>query len=303
MKNIAKLTLFFTLSFIILFIIALLLRFLSTWIDLARIVPVAVMPGEDAAKAAWKAFPAAIYISILLALSYTVRKKVPIPMAIICIWVLAAAFTVGASMGISRTEALKPALRSLSTLHGRPGLILSRSDNAMILLRESTVVRGPRVVSIPGQPLIYQEVPVGPNNTILTLPALPFTEDVPWFIRSLSIDFSLCARELESRLDAGFASFAVYAFSLILLLGSLRFILELSQWPLANLFLGALVFRLILALETFLNSRQTNHLIVSFLKERVPSTMITPLVFCALSGLIIFYTLVANVARQRRSDD
>jgi len=303
MKNIAKLTLFFTLSFIILFVVAILLRLLSTWIDLARIVPVSVMPGEDAAQAAWKAFPAAIYMSILLSLSYTTRRKMPAPAAIICIWVLGIAFTVGASIGISRTGDLKPAIRSLSSLHGRPGLILSRSENTMILLRESSVVRGPRVVSIPGQPLIYQEVPVGPNNTILGLPALPFTDDTPWFMQSVDIDFTLSARELESRLNAGFSLFAAYAFSLIILLGSFRFILGLSKWPLANLFLGALVFRLILALEVFLNSRPINNLIFSFLKERVPSVMITPLVFCAISLLVIFYTLMTNIARARRDDD
>jgi len=303
MKNIAKLTLFFTLCFIILFLAAIMLRLLSTWTDLARIVPVSIMPGEDAAKAAWRAFPAAIYISILLSLSYTSRRKMPIPAAIICIWILGAAFTVGASIGISRAGDLKPAIRSLSSLQGNPGLILSRSDNSMILLRESTVVRGPRVVSIPGQPLIYQEVPVGPNNSILSLPALPFTDDVPWFIRSLSIDFSLCARELENRLDTGFSAFAAYAFSLIILLGSLRFILGLSQWPLANLLLGALVFRLILALEVFLNSRQISDLIFSFLKEQVPHIMITPLVFCAISVLVIFYTLIASLAKPGRNDD
>ena len=303
MKNIAKLTLFFTLSFIILFIIIILLRLLSAWIDMVRMIPVAAMPVENAAEAAWKAFPSVIYISVLLALSYTVRKKMPIPMAIICIWVLGAAFTVGASIGINRIEALRPAIRSVASVYGRPGLMLSRSDNTMILLRESSVVRGPRVVSIPGQPLIYQEVPVGPNNTILGLPALPFTEDVPWFIESLGIDFNLSAKEFESRLDDDFSTFAVYAFSLILLLGSLRFIFELSQWPLANLFLGALVFRFILSLEIFLNSSHINGLIVAFFKNKVLSSMITPLVFCALSVLIIFYTLMASLARSRRSDD
>ena len=302
MKKIAKLTILFTLTFSILFLAAILLRLLSTWIDLARLVPVTVMPGEDAAKAAWSALPAAIYISILLALSYTDRKKTPVPMTMISIWILGAALTVGASIGISRAGSLNPSIRSLASLQGRQGLVLSRSDNAMILLRESSVVRGPRVVSIPGQPLIYQEVPVGPNNSILTLPALPFTEDFPWFMRSLSIDFTLSARELESRLDAGFAGFAAYAFSLILLLGSLRFIVGLSQWPLANIFLGALVFRFILAFEIFLNSREINSLLFVFLKERVPSTMITPLVFCAMSALVIFYTFIVNAARARRDN-
>jgi len=303
MKNIAKLTIFFTLSFLILFIASVFIRILSTWIDLVRIIPVAVMPGEDAAMAAWRAFPGALYISILLTLSYTVRRNMPAVMAIICIWILGAAFATAASVGINRLESLKPAIRSPASLQGKPGLILSRSENAMILLRESSVVRGPRVVSIPGQPLIYQEVPVGPNNTILSLPALPFTEDTPWFIKSLSLDFSICASEMESRLSSGFKAFAFYTFSIIMLLGSLRFILELSQWPLANLFLGALIFRLILALDIFLNSRQINALIFSFLKERIPSNMLTALIFCVLSVLVIFYTLMVSLARPGRNDD
>jgi len=303
MKNIAKLTLFFTLSFIILFVIFFFLSLLSAWIDLARIVPVAAIQVKNAAETAWKAFPAAIYISALLSLSYTVRRKMPIPMSMICIWILGAAFTIGASMGINRIEGLRPALRPIASVYGKPGLMLSRSDNTMILLRESSVVRGPRVVSIPGQALIYQEVPVGPNNTILGLPTMPFTEDVPWFIESLSIDFNLSAKEFERRLDDSFSSFAVYAFSLILLLGSMRFIMELSQWPLANLFIGALVFRFILALEIFLNSTHTNGLIVAFFKNKVLSGMITPLVFCALSVLVIFYTLMVSLAGSRRSDD
>jgi hypothetical protein len=303
MKNIAKLTLFFSLSFIILLTAGILLRLLSTWVDLARIVPVVLIQGEDAAQAARNAFPAAIYLSVLLTLSYTARRKMSIPVATICIWVLGAAFIAGSSMGTSRIGALKPTVRSLSSLQGKPGLILTRRDNTMILLRESTVLRGPRVVSIPGQPLIYQQVPLGPNNTTISLPALPFTEDIPWFIQSLGIDFSLCAKELESRLNKDFTSFAAYALSLILLLGSLRFVMELSQWPLANLFLGALVFRLILAFEVFLNSRQINNMIVLFLKNRLLPAMVTPLVFCAISVLVIFYTFMANIAKSRRDDD
>jgi hypothetical protein len=138
---------------------------------------------------------------------------------------------------------------------------------------------------------------MGPNNTILSLPALPFGDNIPWFVRSLDIDFNLSAAELRGRLGDSLFSFAVYAFSLILLLSSLRFLLDLSQWPLANLFLGALVFRLILALEAFLNSSETNTLVASFLDGRAPPMLITPLVFSALAILIMVYTLLAGIAR------
>jgi len=296
MKNLARLTLFFSLSFILLFILSVLAGLLAYWIDLTRIIPTGAAEGVDAAGLAWKALPVAIYLSILLALSYSARRNIQSPLTLVCIFVLGCAFSAGSALGISRAEALKPALRPVSPLQGKPGLILTQSENAMILLQNSSDIRGPRVVSIPGQPLIYQEVPLGPNNTILKLPALSFGENTPWFIRSLDIDFSLSSGELKGRLGAGFFSFGVYAFSLILLLVSLRTLLKLSRWPLANLFIGALVFRLILALETFLNTREINALLGSFLSGRIPSRLISPLIFCALAVLFLIYTLLAHLA-------
>ena len=297
MKNLARLALFFSLCFALIFFAAILLKLLSSWIELARLVPLEPKPGRDATEAAWKALPAALYLSILLTLSYSSRRNMPVPLAIIGILVLGFAFSLGVSIGISRSGAMKLALEPVSSIRGGPGLILSQSNSAIILLKESNVRGGPRVVSIPGRPLVYQEVPMGPNNTILSLPALSFGEDSPWFVRSMDIDFSLSAGELKSRLGESLVTFAVYAFSLILLLTSLRFILDLSQWPLANVFLGALVFRGILALETFLNAREINVLIASFLPRWVPSMLITPAVFGALGILVIFYTLLTSVAR------
>jgi hypothetical protein len=291
------------LIFAILFLTAVLLGFLSSWIELARFIPLEARPGEDIAELAWEALPAALYLSILLALSYTARRNMPIPFAITGIFVLACVFSLGVSLGISRADALNLTPRPVSSLQGRPGLILSQSNNAIILLRGTSDIRGPRVVSIPGRPLIYQEVPLGPNNTILNLPALPFEDETPWFVRSLAIDFSLSAGELKSRLEASFFYFAAYAFSLILLLASLRFLLELSRWPLANLLLGALVFRLIVALETFLNAREITTLIDSFLTGRLPPMLITPAIFGALALLFIVYTLLVRIARPRRNDD
>ena len=69
------------------------------------------------------------------------------------------------------------------------------------------------------------------------------------------------------------------------------------------MFFGALVFRGILALETFLNAGEINTLIGSFLGGRVPPILITPLAFIALGILIILYTLLSRIARQERSDE
>ena len=295
--------LFFSLNFAVLFIAGILLGLLSSWVELARFVPLGTTHTGDITELAWKALPPALYISILLALSYTARRNIPVPVAIFGILVLACAFSMGISLGMGRTGAINPVLSPASSMQTGPGLILSRSENAIILLRGTSDIRGPRVVAIPGQPLIYQDVPIGPNNTILSLPALPFEDDTPWFMRSLAIDFSLSSREMKSRLDSSFFYFAIYVFSLILLLVSLRFLLELSRWPLANLFLGALVFRGIVALETFLNAGEINTLIDSFLVGRLTPMLITPAIFGALAILFIFYTLLARIARPRRVED
>ena len=303
MKNFAKLTLFFSLCFVIFFLTGILLRLLSSWVDVARFIPLDARPGEDVTETAWKALPAAFYLSILLTLSYSARRKMPIPLSIFGIFILGCVFFLGVSMGITRSEAMKLALKPVTPIQGGPGLILSRQDNAVILLRGSADAQGPRVVSIPGRPLIYQNLPVGPNNTILSLPVLTFTDSTPWFVRSLTIDFTLCAEELKGRLKDGYIPFAAYAFSLVLLLVSLRFLLELSQWALANLFIGALVFRGILALETFLNAREINALVASFIGKRIPAMLVTPAVFGALGVLVIFYTLLARIVRPRRDED
>ena len=303
MKNIAKLTLFFSLNFTILFLAAILLALLSAWIDFARFIPLGAWYGATIRELAWSAIPVALYLSILLTLSYTARRTIPIPLAIAGILVLACVFSMGISFGISRAGPLEVTFRPVSSLQAEPGLILSRSGNAMILLRESADIWGPRVVSLPGQPLIYQEVPLGPNNTILTLPPLPFEDNTPWFVRSLAIDFALSTAELRGRLEDSLFSFAIYAFSLVLLLASMRFILGLSHWPLANLFLGALAFRGIVGLEGFLNAREINAMIDSFLPGQLPPMFITPAIFGALALLVIFYTLLIRIVRPRRSED
>ena len=302
MKKIARLTLFFSLTFFAFFLAAILLTYVSSLIELARIIPAGVK-GEEAAKAFWIALPSALYLSILLTSSYSVRKNIPIQFAILSIGILACVFAFGFSLGINRVGTLEPIFKQAAAIETKPGLILSQSGTSVVLLKESTEVLGPRLVSIPGQPFVYQEQPIGPFNTILSLPALTFGNDTPWFIRSIAIDLSLSARELKDRLETNYLYFAAYAFSLIFLLSSMRFLVELSMWPLANMFLEALVFRGILALETFLNAGEINTLIGSFLGGRIPPAFVTPLVFIALGTLIILYTLLSRLARHERGEE
>jgi hypothetical protein len=303
MKNFARLALFFSICFAVTFLLSGLLRFLALWIEAAREVPLEGEQSGGFIAAMGEALAMTVYITILLTLSYTARRNMSKPFSITAVVILAAAFTLGTSLGVRQLQKFEFALNAVPPIRARPGLILSRGDTSMVLLSDSSVTGGPRVASFPDRPLLYQETPRGPDNTAPALPDLPFNTGTAWVIQSMLIDFRLSASELASRLDQGLFSFALYGGALIALLSSLRFLLELSNWPLANLFLGAIAFRGILALEIFLNARETGVLISSFFGNRLPVSLITPLTFCALTILIVLYTFLASLARGKRGGD
>ncbi|MDR1863508.1 MAG: hypothetical protein LBQ67_06270 [Treponema sp.] len=298
MKNFARLALSFTLFFTGIFAAAALLNFLALWVEAAKTLPFRQGAGGDFVASGSKALPAALYITVLLSLSYTVRKKMPAALSIIGIFALAWAFTLGFTLVIGRLDNVNLAPPAFRPLRGEPGLMLSRADISMILLKGTDEAGGPRITAIPGQPLIYQETALGPDHAILALPSLPFRTDKTWLISSLAIDFDLVSREFKNRLGHSFFSFCLYAGSLIFFLVSIRFLLGLSQWPLVNLFLGALAFRGILALEVFLDTPETADFLKSFL-EGLSGSLLTPLVFCSSGILVTVYTVLVWLARGR----
>ena len=303
MRNFARLALFFSLTFDLLFAAALLLALLAAWVEFVRFIPLQGGAAANITELAWPALVAAFYIAVLLTLSYAARRSMPIPLAVIGVLVLGCALYLGVSLGLSRSGVAGVAFGAAPALQAGPGLVLSQFDNTIVLLRESGEIWGARVVALSGQPLIFQETPLGPGNTVLGLPPLPFNVAVPWFIQSLLMDFSLSAAELRGRLDQSLFYFGVYVFSLVLLLASMRFIFELSRWPLANLFLGLLAFRGILALESFLGGWEMSALIYYLFPQQFAAELIIPAAFCALAVLFMFYTLVIRVVRGRSAPD
>jgi hypothetical protein len=301
MKSLAQLVLFFSVCFVIIFVFAAAASFLNLSLDAARTIPAGpALTLPEFVAAARGIIPFAVYFSILLSLSFSARRGIPIPLTIFCLCMLAVLFTFAVSLGGLHAQNLITA--PASDLHrtlGSPGLILSQGDTVMVVLGDPSDIRSSRVVSIPGRPLIYQEVPSGPNTTVLALPPAPFRNGERYSLNNFSIDFSLVAGQFDARLRAGLIPFGLYTGALILLLVSLRFILDLSSWPLANLFLGAVVFRGILAFETFIDSREVQKLILSFLGAWAPEFSISPLIFCSLGFLVILYTALVYLARPK----
>jgi hypothetical protein len=296
--------LFFSISFVLIFLASVLIGSLHAWIEAARAIPVQRNSILPASLAAQGALPLALYLSLLLTLSYSSRRAIPVPLTIICLGVFAGAFALGVSLGITRAGAVNaPALEPPAASLGKPGLILSTaSGNAantttMILMGDPGTPAAPRVVSIPGRALIYQEAPQ------TALPPAPFKNEGVFFLKDMLTDISLTAQRFNRLLEGGIIPLGIYMGALIFLLVSLRFVLDFSRWPLANLFLGALVFRGVLAFESFLNAVEIQDFITVFTSRLLPPSLISPGVYCALGGLIVLYTALVSLARGRRNRD
>ncbi|MDR2739431.1 MAG: hypothetical protein LBB68_06335 [Treponema sp.] len=307
MKNIARLVLFFSFIFIIVFVLAGVFRYLQLALDAARTIPVSSpIDMRESLSALQKMVPLILYISILMALSYTARRSMPMLLAIFCTFILAGGAILGVSLGLRHLKSDDTLQLSLFSSNqslgenktlGAQGLILSQGDTVMVVLGDPGKAESPRAVSIPGRPLIYQELPSGPNNTIIALPPAPFRDEGSYLMSSFLVDSALVADQFEARLDEGLIPFAIYGGALIFLLVSLRFVLGLSSWPLANLFSGALVFRGILAFQTFVDSRTIQDFILTFSDNHIDSSVISPAIFIILGLVSLLYTFLVSLIR------
>jgi hypothetical protein len=294
MRSIAQLVLFFTICFLVIFIGAGMVRFLQLSVDAAKAIPAkSPVTLPELIAAIRKLLPLALYFTILLALSYTVRRSISFLPAFITLFILAGVFTFGSVWGLLRAANLRPipvpGFSSAQTL-GSKGLILSQGNTTLVLLGNPGDGGGPRVIYRPGQSLIYQGEPAGPQNT--AVPRTPFRTENARPTDGMFSDCSLAMNQLEYRFKSGLLSFGLYGGALILLLLSLRFTMNLSSWPMANLFSGAVVFRGVLAFEIFIDSQEIQSFLGALLGPRIPSFFISPIVFGGIGAIIIVYTLL-----------
>jgi hypothetical protein len=302
-KKLARLTLFFSLTFIIIFIAATGMRFLSLRIDWAKNLP--TRPETTLtlilAAAHW-ALSLSIFSSILMTLNYISRRNHNPLMSIITIMVFSFIFSFWISSALQQWKSVPPAQHPVVSLGGN-GVILSnslnRNETAVVLLNGTAEPLGPRVIAISGQPLLFQRS----VSTSFELPPVPFGDDTPWFLKSLAIDIRLNAQLLQQKFEEGFFSFLIFAGSLIFLLCSVGHAVKLSVWPLANLFLATLAFRGILAFNTFFTSPEMQETTSSFLNNMFPVSIALPLIFMVFGTLVFIYSFLVYVAKRKNNDD
>jgi len=253
------------------------------------------------AAAHW-ALSLSLFSSILISLNYAVRRNYMPVMAVISVMALSFLISFALSAILEQWKSVPPAHTSGISLGGK-GLILSnalnRNEAAVILLNGTSEPLGPRVTAIPGQPLAFQRS----SSANVALPPVPFGDDTPWFLKSLSIDIRLNAEVLQKKFRDGFFSFFFYTGSLIFLLCSLGYAVKFSVWPLANLFICTLIFRGILAFTTFFNTPEMQEITASFLGGRMPVSFALPIIFLVFGALVHLYSLLIFAAKRRYDDE
>jgi hypothetical protein len=294
-KKVAKLCLYFSLVFLLLFLVAAGMGFLHVWINAVCSVPAYTLYLADFIPSAEWALPFTLYMTILMAMSYACRIKIPTPLAFILLFLFAFLFTNSVSLGISHAKAMSaPPLASKQGTLGGPGLILSGHGTTVVLLDGPA---GGRVVSLDDRPLLYQPSQAEGAAGAPQLPSIPFGLKNNALFDSLWLDFSLVAKELSARFAEGSLSYAAYTGAIIFILLSLAALLDIGAWPLANIFIGAVLFRFMLSFEVFIGGRDTREYIAGFLGRWVPHYLTAPAVIGAIGILLTIYSALVYAAR------
>jgi hypothetical protein len=302
-KNFAKLVLLFSISFLAIFLISTVFRFLALRVDWAKRLPVKPETALTLliAAAHW-ALSLSLFASLLFALGYSLRRGYLTVMTLSVLMSLSFVFCFGILTVLVNMKTVTPAQTSGIPLGGK-GLMLSntlnRNETVVVLLGGTAEPLGPRVTSNPGQPLVYQQF----SRSDFELPSVSFGDDTPWFLKSLAIDLRLNAGVFQQKYSEGFGSFLVYAGAIIFFLCSLGLAIKFSAWPLANLFIGILAFRGVLALEVFLNTPEIQETMGAFLKDTLPVSFAIPVIFIAFGALLQLYSMLILITKRRNEYD
>ena len=258
-------------------------------------------PAAYFSDAAHWAFSLALYSSVLLALMRSVIERIFAPAAIICIGILAIVCAVFLLENLEKLPAVSSsATRSVEL--GGPGLILATQAHSggtvTVLLEGPSQPASSRVVSVPQKPMVFQPEFAGADSLSGNHPA-DFTLVTPPFLQSVASDLRLSGENMRLAMDGGRQPFLIYAGSLVFFLCSLMFVFRFGVWPMANFFLGILAFRGVLALETFLNSAETQEVLSSYIQDRIPLSLAVPVLFTVAGILANLYSFLAYLARRQ----
>ncbi|MDR1399843.1 MAG: hypothetical protein LBJ41_07975 [Treponema sp.] len=287
---------FVCLWFISAFVVLTTAYFLAIRIDLARMLSFTQQEAkiDSLLTAGWRSLPLSVYITMLFGLSYCAQYKFPIFLSIIHMVVLSLLWIGFFSLILSVIQRGSPWPTETSHHLGGVGLITVDGDQSQVLLQVPDL-SGMQVIAPPNSPLMYEDTQVG-----LGVPSVFFRNDTMYFIMERILgNFTHAGEQCGVRLRESFLSFFLYILALVFCLSTLRFVFDASSWPLANLFLGALLFWGVLKLETLLDSEQARTFISAINGEAFPMFLVVPLALFIL-GLVFLLLSFGNSSLKKR---
>jgi hypothetical protein len=259
-------------------------------------------PTISLAQAAGESFlsavPWALYIALLLTSSYAFRRSIAPGILIFLGIILALGFSLGAILGASRLEQMAgigPSIRT--SIPGGPGAILQTDGGLALLPLGPHQEEGPLVTASADGSLEYKKTRrIG--GSILGRIRFGLKENsVPFFLSALVQDVDRCSEGLAAAYSKGLSVLAVQLCAQAFLLLSFWFILDITAWPMANLFLGSLIFRGILSFAALVNSTEAEGIIGGFMPLPLDGALLGPLVLFAMGAAVYLYSAVHALAR------
>jgi hypothetical protein len=299
LSDILRLIRVICLWFIIAFVLFTMVNFLALKIHAVRSLWLLQSNMELFASAVWSSLPPVIYLVILIGLSYSARRGIGILLSFICVCVISLVWLTLFTLMFSTAYKVVDLLSNNTPLYlGESGLIMEHEDNVIVLVGGLTDPDRGQVVAKTGEPLRYESEndaisSASLRNETESAPLIFFRHDSVQLLGNIQFYFERVSQQLNTRLNESLLSFYVYTASIIFCLCCLRFVFNLSTWPLANIFLGAILFRGVLGVGNLFEQDIVRSLFLRFWVDGVPVSILEPALFCVL-GLL--FTLAAGIA-------
>lgn len=307
MKSVARLILFFSITFILLLLVSGTLLFFSQWIQNSFRVPVqGFAAGNELFWALKKALSFTLHGTLLLSLSYSVRKSVGALPTLLILTLGGTLLTAGITEGL-RTLSASPASAALLSMAytprtlGESGLIrayTTESGSTIQAVLSGAGEAGGNLIAMEGTNTLRRIDFPAPGTVVWKN---PFDRGSIGVSRTLEGELFLSSDRFFHRADQGWLSILMVAGTLSLFLASFQFILRLTAWPLANLFLGALLFRFLVLLEQGIYSEEATQFMGALSRFLLPESLMAPVALLALAVLLNTYTLLLYLSQDRRS--
>jgi hypothetical protein len=143
--------------------------------------------------------------------------------------------------------------------------------------------------------LTFEKLPLTDEGVPEKLPPVSFSIRQFTPFQAMIRDFQVVSTELQTHFTSGPLPFFVYATALFILLISLSMFLNMGAWPMANLFFGAVLFRLALAFESLFHRNNIDGLLGELCG--IPKEYMSALVIGGLGIIFGIYSILLNTAR------